>query len=66
MNTTTQRGATRIRTGSKILYEGDWSNDLYDRINEFQARTGKRVTVESVDGKLWFEQIDKTIWAWED
>ena len=66
MNTTTQRGATRIRAGSKILYEGDWSNDLYARINDYQAQTGQKITVESIDGKLWFEQFDKPIWAWED
>ena len=56
MHTPIERGETRILVGEKVLYEGDWSNDLYTRINAFQSRTGKTVRVESKDGSLWFEQ----------
>ena len=56
MHAPIERGETRIRVGKKVLYEGKWSNNLYDRINAFQSRTGKTVRVESVDGRLWFEQ----------
>ena len=56
MHTPIERGETRILVGEKVLYEGKWSKNLYDRINEFQSRTGKTVRVESKDGSLWFEQ----------
>ena len=56
MHAPIERGETRILVGKKVLYEGKWSNNLYDRINEFQSRTGKTVRVESVGGSLWFEQ----------
>ena len=55
MRNSTQRGKTRVRAGDKVIYEGDWTDDLYNHIDRYQTKTGKTVRVESITGQLWFE-----------